>query len=285
MGQSNGSFAQADPYLSFYTEAAAYNGSLLNKKDVDKLSPTDFGWALHLFSEGRLSQSAVVLPGLSDSVKASAEQKQSVWFQLGAYIPLRVAGMDWWKDGHLNTFTFGPLVKYGAAWVDGGVLTKQTVTTYPPELSTLRGPVAGKSDTSPTHEKQALPFYGTGARFGFYRYELLENVRRNRQLAPELLGYVDYIFGQDRSLQTPFLFSETKATDNSIGKSVTGYRVEPRHMLETRLKIPNMPVMVGLDASFGNKGSLQSPTVLRFVITTRLDAASAIGKLFGAAKK
>lgn len=285
VGQSNGSFTQADPYLSFYTEAAVWNGNLLNKKAEDKLSLTDGGFAVHLFTEGRLSQSAVVLPGLTDPVKASTEQKQSVWFQMGAYVPLRIAGMDWWKDGHLNTFTFGPLVKYGASWVDGGVVTKQTVTSYPAELSTLRGPVAAKADTVPTNEKQALPFYGGGARFGFYRYELLENTRRNRQLAPELLGYLDYIYGQDKSLQTPFLFSEVSATSTSIGKSVTGYRVEPRHMLEARLKLPNMPVMIGLDASFGARGSLQSPTVLRFVITTRVDAASAIGKLFGAAKK
>jgi hypothetical protein len=287
IGQSNGNFTAADPYLSFYIEGDLAN-HLLRKEGQDHIDLSRFGFGFHYFAEGRLNQTAVSLPSVTDPLKASTDQRQSLWLQGGIYFPVRFGGWDWTLHGRLHTWTLGPLAKFGASYVSDGVVTKQVDITLPAEPTIFRGTLDELTKTKMTTTKQSLPFYGGGARLGFYRYDLIGKHSHNGQIAPELLGYVDYIYGQDTALRTPFTFERDVVIDTKVASGVTynttrtttGYRTDQRHMLEGRIKLPYVPFLIGVDASFGTGHPDTVPSVVRFIVATRVDAASAIGKIF-----
>ncbi len=282
LGNSRGA-TEAAPYIGFYADANA-GSHLLQRESARKANnnaaPKMFElkkrtWAFHVFSEARLTQA-----GRAD-VTDPAAQTQALFFQFGTYFPLRLAGMDWRHKGRLFSFFVAPVAKYGSLWLKEGVVTRETTREIPADVGRLTGqPVAASSSTSPVVNKGAHPFYGYGARFGFFRYDLIGKVIRNRQVAPELIGYLDLTYGQNSSFRTPFTFS-SQTDANQITRTVTGYRTDPRYQMEGRLKLPALPVQIGVDLNVNASRPDRSATEFRFIVAFRVDAARAIGRALG----
>lgn len=253
-----------------------------------------FGFSLNFFGEGRLTQSTnLKADGSSSDGKTPANQAQAGFFQTGLYLPMRKTGMDWRHHGNLYSFFGAPLVKYGAVWLNDGVVIGQKTVKEPDDTGTVTGKTfAGGSTTTPIVAKGAQYFYGMGARFGFMKYTLLGHKALNRQIRHDPIGYIDVTYGQNYALRTPGLgtvvmepLTGTPVAAAYRSITTTGSTVDPRISIESRVKLPNLPAFVGMDVNLNRRHPGQSVTEFRFVAGFRVDAAQALGRAFGIGSK
>ena len=140
--------------------------------------------------------------------------------------------------------------------------------------------------------------WGYGARFGIYKYDLLAGAKRQqaearqRQVANDPIGYADITWGKSyayrsygyaytvngqKSVSGNYQFlTDKKLTDVEISSSVRN-----RLNIETRLKIPKLPALIGADMNVRTNSADFEPNQLRFVLAFRIDAQKALGRIFG----
>ena len=274
MGTSDGKFGSVEPYVGFYIEGTVMNWLLNKCDDIEKRKCypdggifKKFGGALSLFSDIRLTQTAVQ----DGSLLASGLQAvQSGFAQFGVHVPFRWKGMDWVYRGQIYSWHVGPVLKYGATVPKGGVLVRKTV-------------LADDSKTVLSEERRngALPFLSGGLRLGFSRYELLagRGDLRNRQMSPDPIAYVDMTYGP----YTQYRTYRQEDTMTAAGKAaiLTSSSVNNRLAIEGRVKLPYLPAQVGVDINTGTHRFDEEPNDWRLLVAFRVDAAKALGRVFG----
>jgi hypothetical protein len=154
--------------------------------------------------------------------------------QVGVYAPFYGPQTAWVHDGAVNALFVAPLFRAGI----------QTITGNDDGTPTVNG--KGETD-------DVFHFWGAG--FGIGHQKLSGTTSQT----PEIVSYLHIVVGKSEAFQ---------------------FRREPggpviddwRTMIEGRLKIPNTPLQVGMDANLGH-----GRDDIRFVFGTRFD----IGELFG----
>ena len=292
--QGRSQFSQVDTFAGF-TADALVAGKVLDKSKEGhrQLSLLGFRRQLNGFVDSRVSFK-VASTG-TDTAKPAATTggtpatppfqrpdqlvfgaNQPAFFQIGLHAPLSWKGMDWRHDGKLYSFFLGPIIKYGVESFAEPVLHTRTVTidTTKPETDTARFKVIGEESRS-----GAAPFWGGGIRVGAYRYELLGQRLMNRQVANDLVAYLDATWGRAKGYRT-YRFQRSKNAAGTIETVAIDSDLRPRFMLEGRLKLPSMPALVGIDMNVRGFDNDDEPNLFRFVLAFRVDAQKALAKIF-----
>jgi hypothetical protein len=201
---------------------------------------------------------------------------QPAFFQVGLHAPLSWKGMDWRHDGKLYSFFVGPILKYGVESFSDPVLLQRTVTIdkTKPETDNARFKVTAEESRS-----GASPFWGGGVRFGAYRYELLGQRLLNRQVANDLVAYLDATWGRAKGYRT-YRFARSTNDAGTVETVTISSDLRPRFMLEGRLKLPSMPALIGIDVNVRGFDNDDEPNQFRFVLAFRVDAQKALAKVF-----
>lgn len=152
------------------------------------------------------------------------------------------------------TNSSGLLASRKAAEMSGGVYAPILTTrwTYNQQGQALFvAPLLRAGFQTPSTD-QASHFYtasGAGVRLGHFR------MSGNKESAPELISYVDLLYGHFTSIPDP----------------------RRRLAVEGALKAPGTPLVVGFAANIGHSGAWRDD--LRFFIGTRFDLGSLIARL------
>lgn len=316
IGQANESFGRADPYVGFYVDGPFFN-HLIAKSIDPKTAPKvrdlfdnkPAGIALHWLAAVRLTQTGTV--GEIGAIAPTLQQAQSAVFMAGLYAPIRFRGFDWVYRGTQYSAYFAPLGKIGVTALKDGVLLKRTTTSSVNKLNPCPDgvdcdAVAIKDGpkTTLTRSMGSAPFASYGLRLGVMSYEFMGVTRRNRQVAPDPVMYVDLMWGPNQAYTTPGRADSTKeVSDNLVARTRTttttklqGFTFEPRFSAEARMKLPYIPAEVGVDINQNWKAPVAgiasaSPddakiafTDFRFVFGFRLDAAKSLFPIFAKKK-
>ncbi len=265
-------FQKVAPYAAFSLDLSFWN-HLVNKnsKRANRTSQEDLfgntavGVSVHGFADARLTQAsrATLAPGSSIP---TLESDRAGFFQAGLYLPVRIGGMAWvYRGTQFSTF-IGPLAKAGVTTIEGGSLL-QTKTTKE----------AGKDAVvTESRDRGPAPFHGFGFRTGVMKYDLMGRTLRNRQISPDPQIYLDVTWGHNSLYRRA---GETYRTDVTTER--VGMTLERILTLEGRLKIPYLPAQIGIDLIYGARRSHQSVSDFRFIVGYRIDAAKALGRIFG----
>lgn len=320
IGQSNDSFGKADPYVAFHGDGTFFN-SLVSRRSVSDVQNsaetagrgsarlTDLfdtrraGVSLHWTTSVRLTQTGTpTAPGASPTLQSA----QSAIFQVGMYLPVRVRGMDWVHEGTQYSAYLAPIVKGGVTSVKDGIPLRKVTTTT--ETSIAPCPIADCSALSKSTQDTAIlrttgpaPFFGYGARLGVMQYGLMGRTIRNRQVSPDPIAYIDFLFGQNEAYVTPGESSTATSPPVPNGNLSTtvktvsqGYTYQTRTMIEARVKFPYLPAELGVDVNYNLKAPVRSSfagkdnvnlTEFRFILGFRMDMAKALNTLLDTAKK
>jgi len=196
--------------------------------------------------------------------------KKAAMMQAGIYLPMYWGFTTWYRrvqrdEGKFrwekNALFVSPLAK-------GGIIT-----------------VTGDRETAEAQQfghDDVFNFYSFGAMLGHYRLHarrklddygrpLLYNTGRpvyeaNPNIAPELISWLTLSMGRWENFEIEVPTGQKDAMGNDIKVRQRPWRFEALG----RLKIPEMPVIIGFDGNFG-----KGPDDLRFIFGTRFD----IGKI------
>jgi hypothetical protein len=177
---------------------------------------------------------------------------------VGAYFPFTIT--TWNYNKRDNALFIAPLAKVGFDTPVGDLTQIQTPTTAVPTGATV----------TPTAVNQAnfYNFWGYGGRLGHYALTNSSNE------APELISYLDVIFGPYSNLETLIIPEQGPTTPV---KRTRLYRLG----LEGIMKIPSTPLILGFSANIGQESLGLGPHTivqragddLRFLFGARFDAA------------
>ncbi len=318
IGQTNNSFAKADPYVGFYLDGPFFNNLIAkyDKPDPKRARPRDlfgtkkFGISAHWLTAVRLTQTGTlteiggVTPGL--------QQAQSAVFMGGLYVPMRVSGMDWVYRGTQYSAYVAPLAKAGVTAVRDGVALGRTVTTVTTKIDPCPmgidciGTAKKEGPTEKfTRSNGTAPFAGLGVRLGVMSYEFMGATRRNRQVAPDPVMYLDLLWGPNQAYTSPGELVSRPPRDarNTATGTVTttsvqsqNFTFESRFSVEARAKLPYIPAEIGVDvnqnwrrpvaslAGAPDDGGKIQYTDFRFIVGFRLDAAKTLFPIFAKKK-
>lgn len=204
---------------------------------------------------------------------------QPGYFQMGFHTPIAFSGFDWVQHGRAHSFFIAPIVKGGVQTLDAPLIVRREITRRGSETDI-------KSYTTTLNEQRtgALPFYGVGARFGIYAFDIVGRRLRSRQVASDLLGYLDLTWGKSSAFRN-YRFQRTKVDGSSAAASgedvVITSAVRPRVAVEGRLKIPRLPAIIGVDVNIRTGATDAEPNELRFILGFRVDAQKALARVFG----
>ncbi|MGC4081510.1 MAG: hypothetical protein QM736_05175 [Vicinamibacterales bacterium] len=214
VAQSRKNFSSTDAFIALTTDTRIV-GKLLKGKRANApmaegipLELSDFRIQLNSIVDARVgvkfqtsdtSQSGAATGGTPveapfqrpDQLTYSWDQPG--YLQLGMHMPMSFKGMDWRSDGKLYTFFVGPIVKGGVQAFDSPVVVKRTVEI---DLTKESTDTARYKTTIDDTRDGALPFVVYGVRLGIYGYDLLGQVRRNRQISNDPVSYVDIALGK-----------------------------------------------------------------------------------------
>jgi len=184
-------------------------------------------------------------------------QRKTARFTVGAYFPFTLT--TWTYNKRANALFIAPLAKVGFDTPVGDLTQNQPAAT-----------VTAGATTTPTAVNQAnfYNFYGYGGRIGHY------GLTSSRNEAPELISYLDVIFGPYSNLES--LIIPEKGPTIPV-KRTRLYRLG----LEGILKIPSTPLIIGFSANVGQESLGLGPHTivqragddLRFLFGARFDAA------------
>ncbi len=315
LSQSDNSFGNADPYIAFTGDGTFFNDLVKRRRPQRMKDPNDpseaaglfdtqvFGVSLHWTTAVRLTQTGTVS---AIGTAPTLQSAQSGVFQVGMYLPMRFRGMDWIYRGTQYSAYFAPIVKGGVTSVKDGIPVKKVSTTV--ETSAANCPIADCSylnqTTSPdpviTKSAGPAPFFGYGMRLGVMQYGLLGKTLRNRQISPDPVTYIDFLFGQNDAYVTPGTSTTNVNTTTANGiqtKTTTvtqGYTYETRTMIEARTKFPYLPAELGVDVNYNFHAPVRSTltgakdmvnlTDFRFLIGFRFDVSKAISTILAPKK-
>ena len=203
--------------------------------------------------------------------------KKAVIMQVGAYFPLGVT--NWCFQEEPNQLFIAPIAKGGIQSITNGFKT---------------------AEAKRVGDDNVFNFYSFGVRLGHYKYEREKTTKNkigcgkllakkptrdaaeelmtmSRDVAPELISYIDITRGRWENFE--ILKPVRDAAGNVILDPTKDDPTNPltvrlrkyRWSAEGRLKIPNLPFIVGFDGNFGD-----GPDDLRFLFGVRFD----VGKLF-----
>lgn len=281
VGSSGTAASQTSPYFSVIMDGVAFRNYVSRRKrEISR-----WGASLNFFIEGRLSQAPTTNVTGANLVAAAngitMDQVQSQLFQTAFYVPVRTPGMSWVNDGAFHSFYIAPIAKYGLQWVKDGIETK--VTSVRPSPVVLPGTTITVPETkTPVTSTNAQPFYGAGFRVGFSRYTFANNRVTNDNMRRESLGSLDMIYGHQHAFRTPFEASRVSAVNPTTNLNevtvIRGTRIEPRLMIEGRVRVPLLPVVVGVEASRNWSKPDAAVSELRFFVAVRVDLMSALSK-------
>ena len=185
-------------------------------------------------------------------------QRKTARLAVGVYFPWTVT--SWAYNNTHNALFLAPLAKVGFDTPAGDLTQAQPSSTA---AGTTGSTVTAVNPTS------FYNFHGYGGRIGHY------SLTSSRNQAPELVSYLDVIFG-------PFSNLETLVTPKTAPPTATPFRKRMyRLALEGILKVPSTPLIVGFSANVGQEavGLGQNNIVqragddLRFLFGVKFDAA------------
>jgi hypothetical protein len=184
--------------------------------------------------------------------------RKSALMQAGLYIPFLVTK---WKYQNAPNATFlAPLAKVGFITPTGST-TSQTPT----------GTAA-----MPVNPAQFYNYYGWGGRIGHYKLTYDDNE------APELISYIDVIFGRFSNLETLAPVTDKSGQTVMVNGVAQSYPIRQYRVgIEGSLKVPATPFLLGFSANIGQNLTLvrhlqAAKDDLRFFFGAKFD----IGKLF-----
>jgi hypothetical protein len=208
---------------------------------------------VHTYFDARLTAiPTTVFSSVNTLVSSQLSNNQAGSLQIGAYLPIVVT--NWTFKDRPYSLYIAPLAKSGFY-----TLTSEASTAYQTQLA------ANTND-------RFFTFYAYGVRVGHYREYQTPDGRFAASRAPEQLSYLDLTVGRWSNFEA---FSPNAA-----------YRPW-RYGFEGILKIPNTPLILGLNANV-NAERIKSPLFqlppddLRFLFGVRFDASkltSLIGNL------
>ncbi|MEZ5354590.1 MAG: hypothetical protein R2762_18310 [Bryobacteraceae bacterium] len=298
-------FGEVDTFVGFTADSRVVDlVSLVDKKRSELgMILSDFRWQLNLFTDSRIGVRLTNTGtdsgqgGDTAGVAAAAATSrpdvldfgytQPGYVQFGIHTPISWKGMDWRHKGQQYTFFVSPILKAGAHTADPDLVVSRSIRVDPslPESDTARLKMV-LNET----RRGALPFYGFGTRVGVFRYDLIGNELRNRQIANDLISYFDITYGQSRLFRTYSTCERSEmvptCTAAPADRSKPYFidiwsRSAPRYSIEARLKIPFLPALIGLDANVRTQSGDTDPNELRFVVGFRIDAQKALSRVFG----
>jgi hypothetical protein len=230
----------------------------------DPASPSG-GRLLNGSFDSRLGQMPVATEAQGSVTAGAAEIVQrpnSVLLAGEVYMPWWSEKMAWMHDGKENALFVAPIFRTGILAADTGPVTETiTVKTVDGE----DGPEERKGDSNVF--RHVFPFWSVGARLGHFAL----NAKR-RDVAPELISYLDITYGRFDNFRLPRVISPTQST---IPPSVDDEIVK-RFEIHGRFKIPETPLYVGFTGNVGH-----GPDDLRFFFGTRFDFSRAIARMLG----
>lgn len=301
-------FSQVDTFIGFTTDSRI-TGKLIDKSDPNlPLSLRRFRWQLNVFTDARVS---VRLANGTTGNPASANANTTVppitdprlvnradqpGYLLGAiHIPMSVKGMDWRHLGQQYSFFFAPIFRFG-----GQTQSEPTVVYRHLKVKPASDPRTFNIYRDDTRSG-VLPMWGYGLRTGIYKYDLLTSGKRRqqsqeraqqRQVANDPIGYADITLGKSsafRSYRYAYVVNGKRSeagsyqfvSDSKLEEIEISSSLKQRLQIETRLKIPKLPALVGADMDIRTNAADFEPNQLRFVIAFRVDAQKALGRIFG----
>ncbi len=221
------------------------------------------------------SANAAPQPAPPDRIAFGGDQPG--YFLTAIHYPISFGDMAWASKGKLYSFFFGPIFRFGGETRDTELvmgrdvkIDKDKALNDPARFTTLR------NDT----RSGVLPFYGSGARFGVYQYELIGAERRDSQVASDLTAYLDFTYGKSRAFRS-YTFETATADRHGFDGTLITSRANPRFVIEGRMKLPKLPALVGVDFNIRPRAREDEPNELRFVVAFRIDAQRALNRVFG----
>jgi hypothetical protein len=192
-------------------------------------------------------------------------QRKTARLTVGTYFPFTIT--SWTYNKTPNALFIAPLAKVGFDTPAGDLTQVQSSST-----NTTTGTTTNTSATTVTAVNQTsfYNFYGYGGRIGHYA------LTSSRNEAPELVSYLDVIFGRFSNLES-LINPETGALPDHPAKRIRLYRLA----LEGVLKVPSTPMIIGFSANVGQESLGLGPNTivqragddLRFLFGVRFDAA------------
>ncbi|MBV9504174.1 MAG: hypothetical protein JO323_04125, partial [Acidobacteriia bacterium] len=199
---------------------------------------------VHTFFDARLTAiPTTVVSSVSTLISTQLSNSQAGSLQIGGYLPIVITNWTY-KDRPYSLYV-APLAKTGFY-----TLTSSGSTSYQTQLAV-------------TGNDRFFTFYAYGVRVGHYREYQTPDGRFTASRAPEQLSYLDLTVGRWSNFE-------------AFGGSAT-YRPW-RYGFEGILKIPNTPLILGLNANV-NAERIKSPLFqlppddLRFLFGVRFDAS------------
>jgi hypothetical protein len=263
--------SSTDIYLGFYGEG--FLAARLLNKDSNGPTPNKnddfflrFRTELRTFGEVRMTQTG------TSSGSSTISSVRSSFTQFGMYAPVHWKGLDWTFRGTPHSWFVAPMIKMGGVVPDGGILLSRNTTTT----------TSGEKKVTEERVTGFQPFLHGGIRFGLSRYQLIsaEFTPRNRQVSPELLTYFDITYGPFSQFPR---YTEEPIAGRDFSTYINGRRTN-RFQVETRLKLPNAPIQIGLDYNIADTVSSREPNDWRLLIAYRGDANKLLSRIFGFVK-
>ena len=298
-------FSQVDTFMGF-TADARLAGTVIAKPQKHKVADPAAPLALaknrinyHFFADARIGvrlastgsgesgQPAAAASGASANTAAPTTYpdqlqfgaNQPGYFQMGFHAPIAFSGFDWVQHGRAHSFFIAPIIKGGVQTLDAPLILRRTVER--------RGSATDIKSYATTLNEQrtgALPFYGVGTRFGIYAFDIVGRRLRSRQVASDLLGYLDLTWGEATAFRNYSFERKSLAATNAAPSGeevVITSSVRPRLAVEGRLKIPRLPAIIGVDVNIRTGTTDAEPNELRFILGFRVDAQKALDGVFG----
>jgi hypothetical protein len=192
-------------------------------------------------------------------------QRKTARLTVGTYFPFTIT--SWTYNKTPNALFIAPLAKVGFDTPAGDLTQVQSSST-----NTTTGTTTNTSATTVTAVNQTsfYNFYGYGGRIGHYA------LTSSRNEAPELVSYLDVIFGRFSNLES-LIMPEKGLQVGQAAKRTRLYRLA----LEGVLKVPSTPMIIGFSANVGQESLGLGPNTivqragddLRFLFGVRFDAA------------
>lgn len=304
-------FSQVDTFIGFTSDARVLGWILDKDKNPNgPLELTRFRLQVNFFTDARLSVRLANPTGAASTTGGAAPAAQvptpvitdprlnfsadQPGYLLGAiHVPMSFKGMDWRYQGEQYSFFLAPIFRFGGQ-------TQNQPTVVERKLMVDDGSSARSFKVIQEETRGGvLPMWGYGARFGLYKYDLLATSKRlnqraqERQVANDPIGYADVTWGKSyaqRSYSYAYTLKGEKpsvagsyqsVTDPMLREVAITSAVRNRLFIETRLKIPKLPALIGADMSIRTNQFDFEPNQLRFVVAFRIDASKALGKVFG----
>jgi hypothetical protein len=192
-------------------------------------------------------------------------QRKTARLTVGAYFPFTIT--SWTYNKTPNALFIAPLAKVGFDTPAGDLAQVQSTSTNSQTGATTN---TTASTVTAVNQTSFYNFFGYGARIGHY------GLTNSRNEAPELISYLDVIFGPFSNLES-LIIPETGLTTGQAAKRTRLYRLA----LEGILKVPSTPMIIGFSANVGQETLGLGPHTivqragddLRFLFGVRFDAA------------